>query len=268
MAAVLSIFNYDLRPYPAKIRADQTIRTHTQISPADMTEAEHLPVLSSVVLLRICDYARRPVAEQARLSAQLDTVLALLLPAIPARTRMVMAGNGSAAVAVLDNAPAALAFAEQALHANSASLGLCIGIDHGPVEVVSGAAGDVLAGDGVATASVMAASATDAGLLATQNFRTALAQKSPGAEIALVPTVNLSDAGLRTYQVYGLDRLAPRRRRNQFILIAVIIAGTLLATATALRLWVPDRPRPFAPEVKKPAPAPAERPFKFFYGKH
>lgn len=233
-----------------------------------MTEAEHLPAQSSVILLRICDYARRPVAEQARLNAQLDTVLALLLPAIPAKSRIVLTSNGSAAVAVLDNAPAALAFAEHALQASNAGLGLCIGIDHGPVEVLSGAADDMLAGDGVATASVMAASATEANLLATQNFRMALAQKSPGAEIALVPTVNLSDAGLRTYQVYSLDRKAQRRRRHQFIFIAVIMAGVLLASATALRLWVPERPRPFAPEVKKPAPAPAERPFRFFYGKH
>jgi len=233
-----------------------------------MTEADHLPALSSVVLLRICDYARRPVAEQARLNAQLDTVLALLLPAIPARTRLVLAGNGCAAVAVLDNAPAALAFAEHALQANSAGLGLCIGIDHGPVEVLSSDTGEVLAGDGVATASVMAASATDAGLLVTQNFRTALAQKSPGAEIALVPAVNLSDAGLRTYQVYRLDRLAPRRRRHQFIFIGAVMACVLLASATALRLWVPERPRPFAAEVKKPAPPPVERPFRFFYGKH
>ena len=232
-----------------------------------MTEAEHLPALSSVVLLRICDYARRPVAEQARLNAQLDTVLALLLPAIPARTRLVLAGNGSAAVAVLDNAPAALAFAEHALQANNASLGLCIGIDHGPVEVLSGNAGDVLAGDGVATASLMAASATDAGLLVTQSFRTALAHKSPGAEISLVPTVNLSDAGLRTYQVYGLDRLAPRRRRNQFILIAIVMACVLLAAATALRLWVPERPRPLAGYFDKPASIPADRPSRFPHGR-
>jgi hypothetical protein len=239
-----------------------------------MTEAEHLPVLSSVVLLRICDYARRPVAEQARLNAQLDTVLALLLPDIPARTRLVLAGNGSVAVAVLDNAPAALAFAERALHAYDAGLGLCIGIDHGPVEVLSNAASEELAGDGVATASVMAASATDAGLRMTQNFRTALAQMSPGAETALVPTVNLSDAGLRTYQVYGLDHLAPRRRRRLFMLITAITACVLLAIATSLRLWMPDRPRPFSPEVvvskpaPHPAPPPAERPFRFFYGKH
>jgi len=214
-----------------------------------MTEAEHLPALSSVVLLRLSDYARRPVAEQARLSAQLDTVLAVLLPCIPARARIVLSGNGSAAVAVLDNAPAALDFAERALNANDAGLGLCIGIDHGPVEMLPGETGNILVGDGVATAAVMAAFAKDAGLLVSLNFRMALAQMSPGAENSLVPTVNYSDAGLRTYQVFCLDRAAQRRRRRRFILTAVATTLLLLATAMALRLGVPERPRPLAPYI-------------------
>lgn len=225
-----------------------------------MTEVAHSPVQSSVVLLRICDYARRPVAEQARLNAQLDTVLALLLPEIPARSRLVLSGNGSAAVAVLDNAPAALVLAERALHAFDAGLGLCIGIDHGPVEVLRNESGEILAGDGLATASVMAASATATSLLATQNFRTALAHMAPGAESALVPAVSLSDAGLRTYQAFTLDRMAQRRRRRIFIIIAVVTAVVLLGIAMSLRLWMPDRPRPLAPEIVKPAPV--ERPAK------
>ncbi|MGA7595358.1 MAG: hypothetical protein WCA64_09205 [Gallionella sp.] len=214
-----------------------------------MTEADHLPALSSVILLRLNDYARRPVAEQARLSAQLDTVLAMLLPDISDRARIVLAGNGSAAVAVLDNALAALAFAERALKANQAGLGLCIGIDHGPVEVVNGESGAALVGDGVVTASVMAAFATDTGLLVTQNFRTALAQMSPGAESVLVQTENFSDAGLRTYQVFRLDRRAPRQRRRRFILTAIVAATLLLATAVTLRVGVPNRPRPLAPYI-------------------
>ena len=52
------------------------------------------------------------------------------------------------------------------------------------------------------------------------------------------------------------------------IFIAAIMACVLLASAMALRLWVPERPRPFAAEVKKLAPPPVERPFRFFYGKH
>jgi len=212
-----------------------------------MTDIEHPPALSSVVLLRVRDYARRPVAEQARLSAQLDAVLAVLLPDIPARQRVVLEGGGAAAVAVLDNAPAALDFAERALRANQAGLGLCIGIDHGPVEFTAGAAGDALAGDGVATAAVIAAFAANGGLLVSKNFRTALAQTSPGALSALVSAGHVSDAGLRTYQVFGLDREAPRRRRRRFIVAAVTSATVMLTAAMALRLGVPDRPRPLAP---------------------
>jgi len=231
-----------------------------------MTEFEHFPVQSSVVLLRICDYARRSVAEQARLSAQLDAVLALLLPDIPERSRLVLAGNGRAAVAVLDDAPAALAFAERALRAHDAGLGLCIGIDHGPVEVVSGETGEELAGDGLATASLFAASATDTSLLVTQNFRTALAYMSPGAESALVPAVSLSDAGLRTYQAFSLDRMATHRRRRKLMLSAVVTACVLLLVAVSLRLWMPDRPRPLAGFVKS-VPDTIDRFTRNFHGR-
>jgi hypothetical protein len=214
-----------------------------------MTDIEHPPALSSVVLLRLRDYARRPVAEQARLRAQLDAVLAVLLPDMPARQRIVLEGGGAAAVAVLGNAPAALALAERALRANQAGLGLAIGIDHGPVELTAGEAGDALAGDGVTTAAVIAAFAADGGLLVSKNFYNALVQARPGERSALVPAGQVSDAGLRTHQVFGLDRDASRRRRQRFIVAAVTSSLVMLAAAMALRLGVPDRPRPLAPYI-------------------
>lgn len=231
-----------------------------------MTNAENLPALSSVVLLRLHNYAQRPVAEQARLSAQLDTVLAMLLPDIPERSRIVLSGRGRAAVAVLDNASAALAFAERAMNANNAGLGLCIGIDHGPVEILPGDSGDVLAGDGVATASVISAFATDTDLLVTQNFRTALAQMSPGAERALVPADNFSDAGLRTYHVFRLDRQVTRRRRRHLIVIAATVFVLLVATALALRVMVPNRPRPLAPYLGSAVSATIDRMMRIHNG--
>lgn len=214
-----------------------------------MTEAEHLPVLSSVIMLRLREYGQRPVAEQARLSAQLDTVLAMLLSDIPEQSRIVLAGSGRAAVAVLDNPPAALAFAERALTANQAGLGLCIGIDHGPVEILPGDTGDTLAGDGVMTASVIANFATDNELLVSGNFRTALAQMSPGSEVALVPAENFSDAGLRTYQAFRLNRRATRQRQRRFAVMTMVSVLLLLSAAVAMRMAVPDRPRPLDPYI-------------------
>lgn len=216
-----------------------------------MPDTEHTPTLASVVLLRLRDYARRPVAEQARLCAQLDAVLAVLLHDIPARERIVLEGNGSAAVAMLGNPPAALHFAERALRANDAGMALSIGIDHGAVEISGGDSGSALTGDGLATASVTAAFAADFGLLVSRNFRTALAETVPGAETALVPAGRFSDAGLRSYQVFRIDRDACRQRRRRFTLIAAATAVVLLGTATGIRLGVPERPRPLAPFFEK-----------------
>lgn len=209
------------------------------------------------MLLRLTDYAKRPVAEQARLNAQLDTVLAMLLPDLPAHTRIVLSGTGSAAVAVLNNPPAALAFAEAALRANQSGLDLCIGIDHGPVEMVSTAAGEMLSGDGVATASVIAAVASGAVLLASQNFRTALAQMAPGAEARLVPAENFSDAGLRTYHVFSLDPLAPGRRRRRLLMLGSALTLLLLISASAIRFGMPNRPQPLAAYFNPPEPVTA-----------
>ena len=211
-----------------------------------MNDTDHLPILSSVVLLRLIDYAKRPVAEQARLNAQLDTILALLLPDMPEQSRIVLSGAGSIAIAVLNNPLAALAFAERALLANQIGLNLCIGIDHGPIEVASSASGDILAGDGIATASVIAAFSTTTGLLVSQSFRTAYAQMSPGAENLLVPTANFSDAGLRTYNVFTLDRQAPSRRRRRLLLLGAGLAGLLLLSAMTIRYTLPNRPQPLA----------------------
>ena len=219
-----------------------------------MNDSEHLPILSSVVLLRLIDYAKRPVAEQARLNAQLDTMLAMLLPDMPEKTYIVLSGAGSAAVAFLNSPLTALTFAERALRANYVGLGLCIGIDHGPVEVVSSESGDMLAGDGMATASVIAAFSTAPGLLASQNFRTALAQMSPGAETILIPTANFSDAGLRTYKVFSLDPLAHSRRKRRLLILATALVVLLLASAAAIRSGMPDRPQPLATLFDTPAP--------------
>lgn len=216
-----------------------------------MTENESPPTLASVVLLRLRDYARRPVAEQARISAQLDAVLAVLLPDMPSRERIVLDGSGSAAVAVLGNPRAALRFAERALRANDAGMAISIGIDHGAIEITRDDTGSALTGDGVATASVTAAFATDFGLLVSRNFCTALAEAAPGAESALVPAGRFSDAGLRSYQVFRIDRDACRQRCRRFILIAVTAAVVLIGSAIAVRLGIPERPRPLAPFFEK-----------------
>ncbi|MDH5205042.1 MAG: hypothetical protein OEY75_04925 [Hylemonella sp.] len=218
-----------------------------------MSENEHSPVLSSVVVLRVNEFARRPVAEQARLRAQLETVLAVLLPDMPAHQRIVLEGDGTAGVAVLDNPQAALALAERALRSNQIGLGLSIGIDHGPVELVSGeddAQVVAVSGDGLATAALTASFAQAQSLLVSPAFRWALAQAAPGAESVLVPAGSFNDAGLRSYPVYAVDALAPQRRRRRFLYFTAAAVLLLAAVAAGVRLGVPQRPRPLAPYLE------------------
>jgi len=219
-----------------------------------MTETEHSLLLASVVLLRLREFTRRPVAEQARLAAQLEAVLAVLLPDLSAPERIVLEGNGSAAVVVLDNPLAALRLAERALAANQAGLDLTVGIDHGPVEVVAGESGNALTGDVVATATTIAAFAADFGLLVSQGFRTALAQARPGADAALVPAGVFSDAALRSYQLFRADHASVLKRARRFRLTVAGLVVVLLASSIAVRMLVPERPRPLAALVEKGAP--------------
>jgi len=215
-----------------------------------MIDADQPLLMASVVLLRLNEFNRRSVAEQARLAAQLDAVLAVLLPALPMSERIVLEGSGGAAVVVLDNPAAALRLAESMLAANQAGLDLSVGIDHGPLEVVAAESGHALSGDVVATATTIAAFASEFGLFTSQSFRSAFAQARPGEEALLVPAGVFSDASLRSYPLYCVDRAAVSRRRRLFQYVAAGLAGVLLVSAVAVHLLVPERPRPLAPLVE------------------
>jgi hypothetical protein len=62
-----------------------------------------LPALASVVFIRVTEFARRPVAEQARLRAQLESALAVALIRIPPQIRIILDAPDGMAIAVLGN---------------------------------------------------------------------------------------------------------------------------------------------------------------------
>ena len=68
-----------------------------------MNEPGSLPVLASVVFIRITEFVRRPVPEQARLRAQLESALAVALMHIVNRTRIVLDAPDGMVIAVLDD---------------------------------------------------------------------------------------------------------------------------------------------------------------------
>lgn len=202
-----------------------------------MTKTTAASFRASVAFMKIQDFARKPVPEQARLRAQLEAVIAVTTVDIPASSRVLLDASDGAAVVVLANPEGALHLAERALNASAGGLPLCIGINHGVVQIASGArGGDGMVGDGIAVAATIAEFASSARLLVSRSFREALADAAPGAEAALASAGTVTDAGLRTHEVFSPDRRIVLRQRRQFLAAGILTAVGLIGGGLGVRI--------------------------------
>jgi class 3 adenylate cyclase len=192
--------------------------------------------LASVVFLKIQEFARRPVQEQARLRAQLEAVVAVTSAELALASRIVLDAADGAAVVVLGDPRGALHLAGRALAATVAGLPLCIGVNHGAVQMASARDDDGMIGDGIAVAASVAEFASPARLLMTRSFRDAMADASPGLESGLFPAGVFTDAGLRTHELFSPDGRVAERRRTRFFALAVAAAIGLVGAGVAARV--------------------------------
>src|SRR4030088_2938368 len=102
-------------------------------------------VFASVVFLKIQEFARRPVSEQARLRAQLEAVVAVTTVDIQATGRIVLDASDGAAIVVLGDPQGALRLARRALAAGAAGRPLPAGLNHGAVQLARGKTGEGMA---------------------------------------------------------------------------------------------------------------------------
>jgi len=191
--------------------------------------------LASVVFLKIQEYARRPVQEQARLRAQLEAVLAVTLADLPPENRVVLDAADGTAVAVLADPGEALRLAERALPAMAAGLPLCIGINHGTVQMASGGDNGVI-GDGIAVAASVAEFASPSRVLISRSFRDALADVTPSTAAGFFPAGVFTDAGLRTHELFFPDKQATGRRQRRLIALGVAAVIGLVGTGITVRV--------------------------------
>jgi class 3 adenylate cyclase len=189
---------------------------------------------ASVVFLKMQDFARRAASEQARLRAQLEAVVAVTVAEIVPANRVVLEAGDGVAVVVLRDPRGALRLAERALAAAAAGLPLSAGINYGAVQVSKGNGG--MTGDGIAVAAAIAEFAAPSRLLASRTFRDALADVVPGFEATLTPAGTFTDPGLRSHELFGPDRGAPRRRRRRYAAASVVLALALLGGGIGARI--------------------------------
>lgn len=203
---------------------------------------------ASVAFLKIHDFGRRPVVEQARLRAQLEAVVAVTLPALEESGRVVLDAADGIALVVLGDARGTLRIAERALAAGAAGLPLAIGITHGAVRQSGNGSAEGLLGDGIAVAAAIAELAGPQKLLLTREFRHALADAAPGAEAAVAAAGTHTDASLRAHELYKPDPRAARSRRRRYAAASTLVVLAFLGAGVAYRASI-EGPQAYADRV-------------------
>ena len=194
--------------------------------------------LASVVLLRIHEFARRPVSEQARLRAQLDAVVAVTMAELDPEGRIVLDTSDGVAIVVLRDPEGALRLAGRALAAAAAGLPLAAGINHGAVQLSGDGKAEGMMGDAIAVAASVAQFAPPAQLRVSRAFRDALADAAPGAEALLVPKGTSADASLRRHELFARDARVVRRRAQRYRVLSVAALAVLIAAGVGWRMSV------------------------------
>ena len=192
-------------------------------------------MFASVVFLKIHDFQRRPVVEQARLRAQLEAVMAVALQDLRESSRLLLDAADGVALVVLDDPRAALALAQRTLAAGAVGLPLAIGINHGPVKQSGKGKNEGLMGDGIAVAAGIAELAGAQKLVLTRDFRIALEDAAPGAEAVLTPAGTHTDPGLRAHELYQADPRGAARRGARYLAATFVVILALLGAGLAWR---------------------------------
>lgn len=205
------------------------------VSAADMNKAVPAPSHVSVIVLKLQEFTRKPVADQTRLKAQIEALVALAIQPLPAADRIVLDAPDGVAVVVLGNPKDALDLAERS-QAAAANLPVCIGVNHGPVKPAADTLrGFGLLGDGLAAGMTLANVATPGRLLVSRPFHEALQAYIPGRAADLSSAGVFTDSNVRTHELFTLDRQAAPARRRRLIAFGTLSVIGILGLGFAAR---------------------------------
>jgi hypothetical protein len=194
------------------------------------------PTLASVVVLRIAEFTRKPVAEQFRLKERLDALVTFAIRPVPTASRIVLDAPEGVAVVLLDGPGLALELAKRSQFA-AEGLQLCIGVNHGPVmSALDAHNGPGLIGDGL-TAGVTLSNAGKPGrFVASRSFREALKASDPRRVRELGPAGTYTDARLRAHELFALDWRPAFARRFRLIVYGTLTVAAIIGAGFTARL--------------------------------
>lgn len=209
--------------------------------------------LASVVVLRIAEFTRKPVAEQVRLKERLDALVTFAIRPLPTGARIVLDAPEGLAVVVLDGPEEALELAKRSQFA-AEDLGLCIGVNHGPVmSALDAYRGAGLVGDGLTAGVTLSNAAKPGRFVASRSFREALKASDPRRATELGPAGTYTDAQVRAHELFALDWRPGFARRSRLIALGALtiaaVIGAGFAARFARRALAPPPPPPVLPAV-------------------
>jgi len=237
----------------------------TQAAEKTLEQKGPAPVPASVVVLRLADFGRQPVTEQARLKGELETLAAKAIEPLAAADRIVLEAPDALAVVVLARPQAALELAERC-EAAAGELPLCVGVNHGPVRQANDPLrGAGIVGDGVATGMVLANAATPGRLLASRPFHEALEASSSRRAADLAAAGELTDASVRRHEIFTLKPKTKRPRDRRALVILALGSIAILGLPFLARRFpagpdMGEAPAPHEPVAAPQPPKVAEAP--------
>ncbi|HSF21142.1 MAG TPA: hypothetical protein VLA81_03805 [Burkholderiales bacterium] len=214
-----------------------------------MNTTANAPALASVIILKIPDFARRPVADQVKLKSRLESLVGSAIKPLPVAARIVLDTFDGLAVVVPARPRAALALAARSLAA--ADIPLCIGVNHGPVKpVIDALRGPGVVGDALASGLTLASAATPGSVVVSRTFREALKADSPARAADLRAAGTFTDANLRAHELFTLDRRAARGRGWRLFAAGTFAIAAIIGTGFGARLMrLAHEPPPVRPAV-------------------
>lgn len=190
-----------------------------------------------MVFIRIAEYTRRQVAEQARLRSQLEAAVAVSIVDVPENCRILLDAPDGMAVAILHNPEAALNVAERCVGVAAISIPLSVGINHGAIQLSPDEAGHPgLSGDAIGVAASIADFAGPQRVTASRAFADALSQSNPHRARSLKRVSTYTDRQLRTHELLIPNAGAFARRRKVLSFVCGMLVIGLIGSALTFRI--------------------------------
>jgi hypothetical protein len=211
------------------------------------------PALVSVVVMRIAEFIRKPVAEQARLKERLDALVTFAIRPLAAGARVVLDAPEGVAIVVLGGPGVALELAKRAQFV-AKGLRLYIGVNHGPVmSALDSLRGPGLVGDGLTAAVTLSNAAKPGRFVASRAFHEALKASEPRRAEELGPAGTYTDAQLRAHELFALDWRPVFIRHLRLLALGVLTVAAIVTMGFAARFTRQALEPPPPPPPPKPA---------------